>query len=424
MTERVKCQNLSCDHMILPGTAERTGGLCMPCALEQEREVKREYIRKHSKVIDPYAGLTDRIDIIKAYHLPAPGDPLITYTPFPGAIDKVYQALTGDEAQRLAEYAAEQLETDEDDSAIEIGITLAAFTDADLAAVQKCLLSSECYEPAILFRGASEEVVNLLVERLGADPDLDGRILEALAWSEDRRGATYIAQWTQQPPDWAQRLNVPVISYMAEAGWTLDRHHQSRKLYLDACYALGPTDTETSEAIRVGGIDASICPWCEGELTRLFDFNLQDLRLALFPWRGNRLILSTCLLCACFAEEIYMHHDQEGEPVWSSHSKKSIYSPDYSEIVEPLATLNWKLSYQPRKARFAAVPFVPTTFSQIGGMPTWEQRAAYPDCPECHEVMTFIGQLNMAEVAEFGEGTYYAFLCPGCRISATNYQQT
>ncbi|ABC31772.1 conserved hypothetical protein [Hahella chejuensis KCTC 2396] len=153
----------------------------MPCAREQEREMKREYIRKHSKVIDPYAGLTDRVAIIKAYHLAAPADPLITYLPFPGAIDGVYQALTRDEAQSLVEYAAELLETDEDDSAIQIAITLAAFTDADLAVVQERLLSGGRYEPAMLYRGASVGRVNSLIDRLGEDLEQNSRILEALS---------------------------------------------------------------------------------------------------------------------------------------------------------------------------------------------------------------------------------------------------
>ncbi len=38
--------------------------------------------------------------------------------------------------------------------------------------------------------------------------------------------------------------------------------------------------------------------------------------------------------------------------------------------------------------------------------------------------MKFLAQINSAEIEEFGEGFYYAFLCPDCRITATTYQQT
>lgn len=35
MTEKVKCKNEHCTAMILPRTAEETGGFCMPCAGKQ-----------------------------------------------------------------------------------------------------------------------------------------------------------------------------------------------------------------------------------------------------------------------------------------------------------------------------------------------------------------------------------------------------
>jgi hypothetical protein len=51
------------------------------------------------------------------------------------------------------------------------------------------------------------------------------------------------------------------------------------------------------------------------------------------------------------------------------------------------------------------------------------QSEAYPACLECRGTMTFIAQIDQA-VFPMQEGVYYAFICVGCRTTATAYQQT
>ena len=38
--------------------------------------------------------------------------------------------------------------------------------------------------------------------------------------------------------------------------------------------------------------------------------------------------------------------------------------------------------------------------------------------------MIFIAQINNEEIDKNGEGVYYSFVCPTCRVTATSYQQT
>jgi hypothetical protein len=38
--------------------------------------------------------------------------------------------------------------------------------------------------------------------------------------------------------------------------------------------------------------------------------------------------------------------------------------------------------------------------------------------------MTFIGQIDVHDVREHGEGMYYALICPACQVTCTTYQQT
>jgi hypothetical protein len=58
----------------------------------------------------------------------------------------------------------------------------------------------------------------------------------------------------------------------------------------------------------------------------------------------------------------------------------------------------------------------------IGGVPMWLQHADYPRCPRCAERMRFLAQHDNSAIR--GEGLYYAFYCPNCRILAVTYQQT
>lgn len=114
----------------------------------------------------------------------------------------------------------------------------------------------------------------------------------------------------------------------------------------------------------------------------------------------------------------------DGGSNWSTFNSKPDYLPDESEDEYVLPSERLVMSAQARAVDYAVDPCLPTTFSQIGGMPTWEQDCAYPDCPKCGETMVFVGQIDCADIEEYGEGVYYSYLCSGCHITATNYQQT
>ena len=57
-------------------------------------------------------------------------------------------------------------------------------------------------------------------------------------------------------------------------------------------------------------------------------------------------------------------------------------------------------------------------------MPAWVQDSAYPKCPDREQTMLFLAQLDHDDIEDYSEGTYYAFVCCGCRTIATSYQQT
>lgn len=81
MTERLPCRNEGCSATILPATAAKTGGYCMPCKQEMQRAERQRYIEQHRRDIDLYEGITDPVEILKIMHAPVKRDPLIRYFP-------------------------------------------------------------------------------------------------------------------------------------------------------------------------------------------------------------------------------------------------------------------------------------------------------------------------------------------------------
>src|SRR5690348_15018172 len=60
----------------------------------------------------------------------------------------------------------------------------------------------------------------------------------------------------------------------------------------------------------------------------------------------------------------------------------------------------------PRPPLWGADQFLPTTFSQLGGHPTWIQGANYPKCPKCKETMMFLCQIDESDLVGAGEGIH------------------
>jgi hypothetical protein len=62
MIEKVECKSKDCTAMILPSTAERTGGICMQCKQKAERLEHEKYVLENRKVVD--AIMTEYFEII------------------------------------------------------------------------------------------------------------------------------------------------------------------------------------------------------------------------------------------------------------------------------------------------------------------------------------------------------------------------
>ncbi len=410
--------------MILLATAEKTGGICMPCQQEKARKEREAFIRENKRDVNLYDGIHDRVQIIKIMHETRPHDPLINYIPYPTSIEKLYLELSEHEEMRLIEYVEREASTGEFKTVESIALELALFRNANLSKLQRILVDQHEYYPSEIFKNVSEEITKLLLNRLESEPSNRNLILLALSWAENDTVVSEFLQWVKDSPYWSSELYIPPYEYSKQAGWLIKDNNTKRRLYLDKSYPLVKKAEPDSKGILSSCIKSNnVCKWCNRHLTNLLEIELSS-KLDFIPFLGERLTIATCDACSSYSDAMFMELNSVGEARWSEFNGKPDYLPDDSEEWEYLPENSLKLAEESRPVDYAANEFLPTTFSQIGGMPTWIQDSAYPDCPNCKDTMVFIAQISVEDIDDYGEGMYYNYICPKCNITATNYQQT
>ncbi len=194
---------------------------------------------------------------------------------------------------------------------------------------------------------------------------------------------------------------------------------------MEKCYPL----VKASESSDIGSVETCIegkdsCNWCERTITKIFDFDLNDSIFDFIPFSGNKLTIATCEVCSAYGDTLYMNVGSDGESSWSSYSEKPDYLPDANEDYGRLPENKLRFSTKPRRKHHSVDWCLPSTFSQIGGTPSWIQDPDYGRCPKCNKGMVFIAQLSVEDIENLGEGIFYCLLCPDCSITTVRYQQT
>lgn len=241
MTTRIPCKSPGCTRTILPATAERTGGFCMPCVQEKAQREYQAYVRANRRDENPYEGVEDPLELIKRVHAERPYDPLIRYLPCPRSHEDLYAALDPGRMSALIEHASELVDSDVQ-RAEDIARCLAAFTDADINALLARFVAADLFYPGLMFLRADEDIREALIHRLlrvdAGDQVTRKHLLTALAWIGDSRVVELFGQWRKQPPRWREELFVPPEDYARVAGWEVVGDSQRRDLYHRDCFAL------------------------------------------------------------------------------------------------------------------------------------------------------------------------------------------
>ncbi|GKV54475.1 DUF1963 domain-containing protein [Sporosarcina sp. NCCP-2222] len=428
MTERIPCQTEGCSATILPGTAAKTGGICMPCHQEQERKKRQAYIEENRKTVNLYEGLTDPVEILKVMHAPKKHDPLIKYVPHTVRIEQMYISLSEQEAARMLNYAIECLADHNEDEAEDILLSLVCYRNDNIADALPELIQLGLFHHPILFKDASQEIRDQLINRVNWDEDNRNHLLLAFGWIGDEVVIEQFREWQMQPPTWTEQLYVPPETYALDGGWELTLDGERRDLVNPLCYAIRQADerndkfTEGQHAHFLETSD-STCPWCNRKLTKLVDIAASHPALRYLDLQMETLQVITCDLCGAFST-IYMELGN-GVPVWSRYNEEPDYLPDMDDIDSTIElSPRLVLSKEPQSQYYAAEWTMSQLDSQIGGHPSWVQDAEYPVCPCCERRMQFLGQVDYADFDKYGEGILYLFICPEDRMTATTYQQS
>ncbi|WP_440116543.1 DUF1963 domain-containing protein [Paenibacillus sp. QZ-Y1] len=434
MTERIPCVRDGCPNTILPATAARTGGYCMPCVQEMEREAHQRYMEANRRDVNLYEGVTDPVEIIKIMHTRHAHDPLINYIAYKHSKEQVFLSLTAKQQERTVDYAMELIRNGDADTGKDILVYLVCYHDISLSAQIPELLEHKIYYPVILYKSASTEVRDRLLQQVNTDDENRNNILLMLAYIGDDVVVQQFWQWRQSPPSWTSELYVTPEHYTTEAGWELTKDGQHRELFTTPSYSLykvkeneGTTVASTGDQIPMLLTSSNSCEWCGSALTTLIHLDVRHPALQDVSWNSEQLQVQTCVICSCYGV-VYMEMDSAGEAFWSSHNVMpmgvgEIVPDDYVKLA-PDAGRQFRIATASRHAFHASEWAMEPSTSQIGGHPGWVQDAEYPNCPCCSSRMRAVGQLDWSEVEEYGDGMYYMFICEPCQMTAVSYQQS
>jgi hypothetical protein len=424
--KRIPCKNENCNKTILEATAKKTGGYCYPCYNAIQAKEREEYIRKNRRHVDLYEGISDPVEIIKIMHMDKKYDPLIKYINYPKTKEEMYKILSKDDVDRLKNYAMELYKND-NDKWEQVLLHLVCFNGTDIDDCLKVLIDDcKIYEPS-LFKNASDDIAELLIEKLKCKDDRVSinHILISLAMIGNDRVVEVFNEWKKNEPEFSKNLYVKPYEYSVEGGWKLDSQGKRKNLYYKKSYGIKEGIAPKDNPVKFFEKQNKKCEWCGRKLTSLFTIDLHNKDMQFLGLTGDKISISTCDNCTCYGY-IYTDIDTNGNAAWSKYNFEPEYLDTHDEDKFEESNYDKKiyLDSNVKSEDYAANQFLDVKFTKIGGMPTWIQDAEYPKCPKCGEEMMFVGQVSREDLEEYGEGTYYGFICKECKIAATGYQQT
>ncbi|PHS14846.1 MAG: DUF1963 domain-containing protein [Blastopirellula sp.] len=394
----------------------------MPCVREIARKEKAAFIKANRKEVNDFEGITDPVEIVKLIHKKRKYDPMVHWIPCSTPTEDVYASMNEEELARTTDYLLTLLDVDFSEKAMEIALCLTFFTEANLDSCLRYCIEYHLFHDPEVFKNSPSDVRDALIELVDIDSDNRNFILLALAWIGDDAVVNLFDQWRNSPPAWKNELYIPPEDYSQEAGWELGAKGKRRDLFFEKCVKLVKKEEQSPEDIIAISQRADQCPWCNLSLINLVElrseylsfYNLNEL---------DKFQVSTCEVCTAYSSNVYGVYNKKGDTEWASDNIRPEYLPDdgdsWGRLPEDCLTASGF-----RSPYMACSPCLPTSFSQLGGLPTWVQGSAYPKCPKCKQSMMFIFQVDREDIEENSEGIYYAFICSDCRTTATTYQQT
>src|SRR3954470_12656729 len=241
--KRLKCVGVDCANMILPTTAEANGGYCLPCTEARRADERRKFIAENKRVVDPYAGISDPVELICALHTPRKYDALVEYAAPPESVAQLYGKLSAIEAEKLMDVATEALTSGNEYFADEVATSMATLTDYGLDRLLNAFVQRNKFWPSIIFRKAGPGIRDGVIAALGSDIAHADHALSALAWIGDETVRKQFQAWDAASPVWQEHLSVRPLEYSYRAGWEIDSQGR-RDLFHGECFAIETASTD------------------------------------------------------------------------------------------------------------------------------------------------------------------------------------
>jgi hypothetical protein len=337
-----------------------------------------------------------------------------------------YRSLNSEEVANVVAFALEAWDQGKRDLCEEVLLYLACLTPAGLAGHHGGLVQRQIVYPSEIYRGADAAARDALLEAflgpgMEAGPLSLNLLMGALAWIGDYAVQQVFTRWQLDPPAWAGRVATEPALFAQVAGWELVMPGARRELCEPTCFQLvdaRPGLALANQPVSVNIPRVDICAWCGDWLATLMDIHCQAPELEHLAGVGERLRVLFCRNCTVraptFGEVTF-----DGESRWSAFNELPEDGPGHRRDFP-----EGHLVLGPRRATpyEAHVLILSDGLSQIGGHPSWEHDAAYPECPSCHRTMPFVGQVDVSDLGTPEEGIYYAFLCRQCSVTAATFQ--
>ena len=165
MAERIACCNPDCAHFILPITAQKNDGYCMPCVHEAARIARQEEIRRGRRDVNAFEGVDDPVEILKIYHAPRKYDAMVNWIPYSRPVREVYEALSDKDFGKLVDHIVMLGGEDPSGEVSDFCMGLLAYSSRDLSGLVEKLVDVNCFYPSEVFAHATSQTAAPLRHR-------------------------------------------------------------------------------------------------------------------------------------------------------------------------------------------------------------------------------------------------------------------
>lgn len=286
------------------------------------------------------------------------------------------------------------------------------------AEIAKTAFEEEVFYPYTLYRDATSETVDKLINRMLAVNDRV--ILCSLAMVKNDPGNKIFNTFYELENNRIEwRLQIPPSSYSDLAGWTFDKKGTRIPLIYSQAYPLVKGDRSKDKAVVIGGRKDEQCSHCSCQLADLLTIDGRDERLHFLGINGVIKALA-CPNCSSIYTT-YCKYTIDGESevleVGGDHLDEN-YMDD--EDLNEFENNTFVLSTKPVNLFYGCGDDIT---HMMGGMPNWVQDTEYLDCPCCNQNMKYFAQIQ-DYILGSGDGTIFFEICTDCRIIAMVHQQT